>query len=62
MVTVADVNQDGVPDVIWQHLIWQEDNSREVVVWFMSGALGNQSTAAAVLAGPTPGWRALMAH
>jgi len=35
VVAVADFNGDGVPDVVWQN-----DATRQVTVWYMSGAGG----------------------
>jgi hypothetical protein len=34
---LADLNHDGHPD-----LIWQNDTTRQVFVWYLGGALGNQ--------------------
>jgi FG-GAP-like repeat len=36
VVAVADLNRDGVPD-----LIWQNDTTRQVKVWYMGGSQGN---------------------
>jgi len=36
VVGVADVNSDGYLD-----LIWQNDSTQQVVVWYMGGAQGN---------------------
>ena len=36
VVAVADSNRDGVPD-----LIWQNDTTRQVKVWYMGGPQGN---------------------
>jgi len=48
---VADFNGDGIPDLIWQ----SSDGS--VVVWYMGGANGSSYQSAALLAGPSSGWR-----
>ena len=57
VVTAADFNADGVPD-----LVLQNDITRQVVVWYMGGAQGNQAQSFAFISGPISGWRALMAH
>jgi len=55
VVAAVDQNGDGVPD-----LVWQNDSSRQVTVWYMGGAGGavfqgwNYLSAAGV-----PGWSAL---
>jgi hypothetical protein len=36
VVAVADFNGDGKPD-----LVWQNDTTRQVLVWYMGGAMGN---------------------
>jgi len=51
IVAVADLNRDGIPDLIWQ----SSDGS--VVVWYMGGANGSSYQSAALLAGPSSGWR-----
>jgi len=51
MAAVADLNGDGIPDLIWQ----SSDGS--VVVWYMGGATGSTYQSAALLAGPSSGWR-----
>jgi hypothetical protein len=51
--TGTDLNSDGVPD-----LIWQEDNTRQVVVWNMGGAEGNSALGWNWLSqSALPGWR-----
>jgi hypothetical protein len=32
---MADLSQDGFPDLLWQH-----DTTRHVVVWYLAGPLG----------------------
>jgi hypothetical protein len=51
MTAVADLNGDGKPDLIWQ----SSDGS--VAVWYMGGAAGSTYQSAALLAGPSSGWR-----
>ena len=36
LVSTADFNGDGKPD-----LVWQNDSTRQVLVWYMGGSLGN---------------------
>ena len=52
VVTVADLNGDGVPD-----LIWQQDGTNVVGVWYMAGADGSTVASMRNLSGPVPGWR-----
>jgi hypothetical protein len=48
----GDFDGDDKPD-----LIWQDKNTRQVAVWYMGGALGNQFLSFGWLAGAgTPGW------
>lgn len=47
---MADMNQDGIPD-----LLWQNDTTREVTVWFMGGPQGTVYMGQAEI-GTTPGW------
>ena len=54
IVGLADLDSNGHPD-----LIWQEDNTRAVEVWFMNGTI---PTSAAAMAGQTTGWTAQMVH
>jgi hypothetical protein len=56
IIGVTDLNNDGIPD-----LIWQNDTTRQVGTWFMSGPdAAIQSGAAAFQApGSYPGWRAV---
>jgi hypothetical protein len=51
IVAVADLNGDGIPDLIWQ------GSDGSVVVWYMSGANGSAYQSAALLASPSSGWR-----
>jgi uncharacterized repeat protein (TIGR01451 family) len=53
LVTVADLDGNGVPD-----LIWQNDNTRQVGVWYMGGSDGTTLLGIAYPApGSYPGWR-----
>ncbi len=47
----ADMNRDGVPD-----LIWQSDAMRGVSVWYMGGPLGNTVQLFADVTASAPGW------
>ena len=51
VVGVADFNGDGVPD-----LIWQNDTTRAVTVWYMGGAQGATFQGWNYLSGGAPGW------
>jgi hypothetical protein len=51
IAAVADLNGDGIPDLIWQGA----DGS--VIVWYMGGADGSTYQSSALLAGPSSGWR-----
>jgi hypothetical protein len=52
VVGIADFNGDGHPD-----LIWQNDTTRQVAVWYMGGAQGNIFQSFGWLnAGNLPGW------
>jgi hypothetical protein len=49
----GDLNGDGHPDVIWQN-----DSTRQVAVWYLGGALGNQFQSFDwISSGPVPGWK-----
>ncbi len=50
----ADINLDGTPD-----LIWQNDTSGQVVVWYMGGSQGNVYSSWSGIGGSVPGWRAI---
>ena len=50
--TAADLDRNGKPD-----LLWQEDSSRVLVVWYMGGADGSTVLSGKVLSGPAPGWQ-----
>lgn len=53
VVGTADFNTDGKPD-----LVWQNDSTRDLQVWYMGGAAGNVYQGGASLSGgPVPGWR-----
>jgi hypothetical protein len=52
---IADFNRDGTPD-----LVWQNNTSGQVFVWYMGGPLGNNYLGASFLAPNSEGsWRAL---
>ena len=48
---VADFNNDGHPD-----LIWQNDTTREATVWYMGGTNGTTMLGWNYLSGSVPGW------
>src|SRR5260370_42322694 len=50
IAAVADVNGDGVPDLIWQNA------TVGVVVWYMGGPQGTIYHGSAGVASPAPGW------
>jgi hypothetical protein len=52
IVGVADFDENGHPD-----LIWQQDGTNMSSVWYMGGADGSTFLNGTVLGGPTPGWR-----
>jgi hypothetical protein len=56
VVGIGDFNKDGHPD-----LVWQNDSTRQVNVWYMGGALGNVFLDWTWLGDPgkagVPGWR-----
>jgi len=54
VVAVADFNGDGVPD-----LVWQNDTTRQVVVWYLGGGALFQGYN--YLSPPVPGWRVVAA-
>jgi FG-GAP-like repeat len=41
VVGISDVNHDGTPDLLWQNDEWEDDMTRHLEVWYMSGSLGN---------------------
>jgi hypothetical protein len=47
----GDFDGNGVPD-----LVWQNDSTRQVTVWYMGGRQGNTFLGSNWLAGDTPGW------
>jgi hypothetical protein len=51
IVAVADLDGNGIPDLIWQN------TNGSVVVWYMGGAGGSTYQTAKYLAGPVSGWR-----
>jgi len=57
VVAVADFNADGVPD-----LVWQNDTTRQVLIWYMGGA-GGKTMQNSRYADPTgqPGWHVVAA-
>jgi hypothetical protein len=53
LVTVADMDNNGVPD-----LVWQNDATRAVGTWYMSGADGSEVTGIEMQAPDSyPGWK-----
>ena len=53
VMAVADFNGDGYDDLVWQH-----DTTRQVTVWYMSGAMGNTYIGSQWLnAAKLPNWR-----
>jgi elongation factor P hydroxylase len=57
LVAAADLNGDGIPD-----LIWQNDVTRQPVVWYMGGAQGKQMIAWDWIYGsPAYGWTVVAA-
>jgi hypothetical protein len=56
VIGLADFNSDGTPD-----LVWQNDSSREITVWYMGGAEGHLFRGWSWLtSGAVPGWTAMM--
>ena len=51
VVGAADFNGDGIPD-----LVWQNQTSQQVVVWYMTGSQGNVYLGSNPLSGNVPGW------
>jgi hypothetical protein len=57
VVAAADFNGDGVPDVVWQN-----DTTRQVAVWYMGGAGGAVvQNSAFISSACVPGWSVVMA-
>ncbi len=57
VVALADLDGNGQPD-----LIWQNDTTRQVVVWYMGGAKGDQYLSFAWLqSSNSPGWSVVSA-
>jgi len=53
VVAVADMNRDGVPDLVLQNL-----SSRAIGVWYLGGAQGNVVQSSLwINAGGVPGWK-----
>ena len=53
LVAIADVNDDGQPDAVWQ-----DDATRQVSVWYLGGEDGTTFAGWTWLsASPVPGWR-----
>ena len=48
---IADFNRDGHPDVLWQN-----DVTRQLAIWYMGGAGGAAFLGGNFVAGPVPGW------
>lgn len=53
IISAADVDRDGKPD-----LTWQNDSTRRTTVWFFGGSGGASFLGWQFLSGPVPGWRA----
>jgi hypothetical protein len=51
VVSAADFNQDGKPDLLWRHGV-----SGQIVVWYMDGATLLSGTFTTPSALPDPGW------
>jgi hypothetical protein len=51
LVSVHDMNGDGIPD-----LIWQNDSTREVGVWLLSGPTATSVLAFESVSSSNPGW------
>jgi hypothetical protein len=45
VVGIVDSNRDGTPDLLWQNSL-----TRQVLVWYMGGPLGNNFLGSAYLA------------
>ncbi len=52
LAAAADFNRDGVAD-----LVWQNDASRQVVLWYMGGANGSALQSWTYVGPEEPGWR-----
>jgi hypothetical protein len=52
IVGIGDLDGDRHPD-----LVWQQDGTNAVNVWYMGGVDGNTVFSAKTLSGPLPGWR-----
>jgi hypothetical protein len=57
IMAVADLDNNGHPD-----LIWQQDGSNMPVVWYMTGPDGGTIMRTQTLSGPQPGWRIVGPH
>jgi hypothetical protein len=57
VAAAADFNGDGVPDIVWQN-----DSTRQVAVWYMGGSGGaEQQGAVWTSSAGVPGWSVVMA-
>jgi hypothetical protein len=57
VVAAADFNGDGVPDVVWQN-----DATRQVSVWYMGGSGGATMQGSAWISiNGVPGWSVVAA-
>jgi hypothetical protein len=53
LASVADINRDGVLDILWQH-----NSTAQLIVWYMGGAGGAAMTGWNwISSGGVPGWR-----
>jgi hypothetical protein len=55
VVGAADFNLDGVPD-----LVWQNNATGQVAVWYMGGPQGNVYMSSSMLSGNVNGWAVVM--
>src|SRR5207248_589596 len=56
VVAARDLDGNGTPD-----LVWQNDATRQVSVWYMTGAQGNVFSGWSYLsASPVPGWSVIV--
>jgi hypothetical protein len=51
VVAAADFNGDGIPD-----LVWQNDTTRQVTIWYMGGSGGNVFQSYNIVTNGVQGW------